>query len=182
MSKLVLDRVLARFPQAIVSSHAKLGDETVVIKREALREVVKFLRDDPDLAMNLLADLTCVDYLGEDVRFEVVYHFYSIGKKHRLRVKARVPENDCTIDTVCDLWKTANWYEREVWDFYGVRFLGHPDLRRILLYEEFVGHPLRKDYPVDKNQPLVRRTDGGGPTGGPRGFPPGVTTSAESES
>jgi NADH-quinone oxidoreductase subunit C len=107
----------------------------------------------------MLADLTCVDYLGREPRFEVVYHLHSLSRRHRLRIKAGVSESDPTIDTVTDLWATAGWLEREVWDFYGVRFSGHPDLRRILMYEEFVGHPLRKDYVVDKRQPLVRRPD-----------------------
>ncbi|MEK6607536.1 MAG: NADH-quinone oxidoreductase subunit C [Myxococcota bacterium] len=168
MSKAILDRVVARFPDAVVSTHAEHGDETVLLRREALRDVMTFLRDDSASAMSMLTDVTCVDYLGRvpsdglmqpEPRFELVYHLYSIDRKHRLRVKARVPEEDATIDTLSDLWKTANWLEREVWDLYGVRFRGHPDLRRILLYEEFVGHPLRKDYPVDKRQPLVRRTD-----------------------
>ena len=103
----------------------------------------------------MLTDLTCVDYLGETPRFEMVYHLYSLAKNHRLRIKARVPEDPCEIDTLCPLWPSANWMEREVWDLYGVRFTGHPDLRRLLLYEEFQGHPLRKDYPKERRQPLV---------------------------
>ncbi|MGY8849041.1 MAG: NADH-quinone oxidoreductase subunit C, partial [Burkholderiales bacterium] len=87
--------------------------------------------------------------------FEIVYHFYSLKHNSRLRIKAPVSENDCTIDSVSSLWKTANWYEREVWDLYGIKFNEHPDMRRILLYEEFKGHPLRKDYPINKRQPLI---------------------------
>ena len=101
-------------------------------------------------------DLTAVDYLNrKDNRFEVVYHFYSLKHNHRLRVKVPVSEDDCTIDSVSSLWKTANWYEREVWDLYGIKFNGHPDMLRILLFEEFKGHPLRKDYPFNKRQPLI---------------------------
>lgn len=159
MSKVVLEAVVARFPQAVVATHENLGDETVVVKRACLHDVMRFCRDGASLEMEMLTDLTCVDYLGDEFRFELVYHLYSLSKKHRLRVKARVSEEACTIDTVSDLWKTAGWLEREVWDFYGVRFTGHPDLRRILLYDEFVGHPLRKDYPIDRRQPLVRRAD-----------------------
>jgi NADH-quinone oxidoreductase subunit C len=84
-----------------------------------------------------------------------VYHFYSFRAKHRLRVKVGVPEEDPIVDSLVPLWKGANWLEREVGDMFGIRFLGHPDLRRILLYEEFQGHPLRKDYPVNQCQPLV---------------------------
>jgi NADH-quinone oxidoreductase subunit C len=104
---------------------------------------------------NFLMDLTAVDYLGKIPRFEVVYHLYSLRHNHRLRVKAPVKEDDPTIDSLASIWKSADWYEREVWDLYGIKFLGHPDLKRILLYEEFVGHPLRKDYPIDKRQPLI---------------------------
>jgi len=96
-----------------------------------------------------------VDYLGEQPRFEMVYHLYSVGRNRRLRVKARVPEEPAEIDTLTELWSSANWMEREVWDMYGIRFKGHPNLRRLLLYEEFEGHPLRKDYPKERRQPLV---------------------------
>jgi NADH-quinone oxidoreductase subunit C len=126
------------------------------VKKEAIIELFKFLRDDPELDFNFLMDLTAVDYLNrKDNRFEVVYHFYSLKHNGRLRVKIPVSEDDCTIDSVSSLWKTANWYEREVWDLYGIKFKGHPDMRRILLYEEFKGHPLRKDYPINKRQPLI---------------------------
>ena len=101
-------------------------------------------------------DLTAVDYLNrKDPRFEIVYHLYSLNHNVRLRVKIPVSEDDCSVDSIWSLWKTVNWYEREVWDLYGIKFNGHPDLRRILLYEEFKGHPLRKDYPINKRQPLI---------------------------
>jgi NADH-quinone oxidoreductase subunit C len=96
-----------------------------------------------------------VDWLGQEPRFEVVHHLYSVKRNHRVRVKARVPEPLCEIDSVAGVYPSANWMEREVFDLYGVRFRGHPDLRRILLYEGFDGHPLRKDYPKEKRQPLV---------------------------
>jgi NADH-quinone oxidoreductase subunit C len=103
----------------------------------------------------MLVDLTAVDYLGEKPRFELVYHLLSLEHNHRVRIKARVDEASPEIDTTVPLWAAANWMEREVWDMYGIRFRGHPDLRRILLYEEFEGHPLRKDYPKEKRQPLI---------------------------
>jgi len=151
----VLRRLLERCGAAVVDTHARLGDATACVDKERLVLVMRFLRDDPELAFDMLTDLTCVDYLGQEPRFEMVYHLYSVTKNHRLRVKARVPEQPCEIDTLCPLWASANWMEREVWDLYGVRFIGHPDPRRILLYEEFQGHPLRKDYPKERRQPLI---------------------------
>jgi NADH-quinone oxidoreductase subunit C len=151
----ILRRLLDQHGAALRDTHARLGDATAVVERERLAEVMRFLRDDPELAFDMLTDLTCVDWLGQEPRFEMVYHLYSLAKNHRLRVKARVPESPCQIDTLTPLWASANWMEREVWDMYGVRFAGHPDLRRLLLYEEFQGHPLRKDYPKERRQPLV---------------------------
>jgi NADH-quinone oxidoreductase subunit C len=151
----VLRRVLAGCGASIRDTHAQHGDATVLVDREQLVAVMRFLRDDLELAFDMLTDVTCVDYLGQEPRFEMVYHLYSVAKNHRLRVKASVPETSCEIDTLCPLWASANWMEREVFDLYGVRFTGHPDPRRILLYEEFQGHPLRKDYPKERRQPLV---------------------------
>jgi len=88
-------------------------------------------------------------------RFLVVYHFFSLPLKHRLRLEVPLDEADLEVDSLTSLWAGANWLEREVWDMFGIRFRGHPDLKRILMYEEFVGHPLRKDYPVNKRQPLI---------------------------
>ena len=92
-------------------------------------------------------------------RFDVVYHFYSSRHNHRLRVKVPLPLADSTVDSLTSVWEGANWFEREVWDMFGIRFTGHPDLRRILMYEPFQGHPLRKDYPVRKRQPLIGPVD-----------------------
>lgn len=150
-----LRRLIEALPDAIQETHARLGDATARIEADRVVEVLRFLRDDPDCEFDMLTDLTAVDYLGEEPRFEVVYHLYSLNKNHRVRIKARVPETPCEIDTACDVWPSANWMEREVWDLYGIHFRGHPDLRRLLLYEEFQGHPLRKDYPKEKRQPLV---------------------------
>jgi NADH-quinone oxidoreductase subunit C len=88
-------------------------------------------------------------------RFVVVYHFFSLPLRHRLRVEIPLPETDLEVDSLTPLWTAADWLEREVWDMFGIRFRGHPNLKRILMYEEFVGHPLRKDYPVRKRQPLI---------------------------
>lgn len=135
------------------------GEACLVVEREGALGFFRKLASDPELAFDVLIDVTTVDYLGRDPRFEVVYHFLSLTKNHRLRVKIRVPENDARVHTLCDIWKSANWLEREAWDMFGIRFDGHPDLRRILMYEEFQGYPLRKDYPVDKRQPLTAERD-----------------------
>ena len=100
-------------------------------------------------------DLTGVDYLGEEPRFEVVYHLYSLGKKHRVRIKVRLHEDDPVIDTAVRVWPGIDWYEREAWDMYGIVFRDHPNLKRILMYEGFEGHALRKDYPKAKRQPTI---------------------------
>lgn len=123
------------------------GEVTVTVKREDIVEICKFLK--ASLAYNLCTDVTAVDYLGkQEPRFVVVYNLYSIPNKDRLRVKAGVPEADCSIDTVSGIWNSANWLEREVYDLMGVTFNNHPDMRRILMAEDWVGHPLRKDYPL----------------------------------
>ena len=151
-----INRINSKYKGVILDSHNFRGDQTITVQKSILIDLFKFLRDDPDLDFKFLMDLTAVDYLNrKDNRFEVVYHFYSLMNNDRLRVKVPVSEDDCTIDSVSSLWKTANWYEREVWDLYGIKFNGHPDMRRILLYEEFKGHPLRKDYPINKRQPLI---------------------------
>ena len=151
-----IDRINSKYKGVILDSHNFRGDQTITVQKNVLIGLFKFLRDDSGLDFNFLMDLTAVDYLNrKDDRFEVVYHFYSLQRNDRLRVKVPLNEDDCTIDSVSSLWKTANWYEREVWDLYGIKFNGHPDMRRILLYEEFKGHPLRKDYPINKRQPLI---------------------------
>jgi NADH-quinone oxidoreductase subunit C len=161
----LLDRVRRLLGAAILDAHEHRGDATLLVARERIAEVLGALRDDRELRMNFLIDLTAVDYLGRDPRFEVVYHLASIETeprgdepsrvRGRLRVKVGVPEQPCECPSVVGLWPAANWMEREVWDLYGIRFAGHPDLRRILLYEQFRGHPLRKDYPKERRQPLV---------------------------
>jgi NADH-quinone oxidoreductase subunit C len=155
----LLPRLRETFGDRILASHDQCGDETIVIDREHALDIFQQLRDRPALAFNYLMDETCVDLLGQTPRFEVVCHLLSLAHGHRLRVKMRVPEEDPVVPSLVPLWSSANWLEREAWDMFGIRFIGHPDLRRILLYEEFVGHPLRKDYPVNKRQPLVSERD-----------------------
>ena len=121
---------------------------TVFIPADRLLEAGRFLRDDPDLRFALLADLTAVDWLPREPRFEVVYHLVSIEHSYRLRVMVRVSGASASLPTVADVWPAAGWMEREVWDLFGIAFDGHPDLRRLIMPEDWEGHPLRKDYPV----------------------------------
>lgn len=159
MAQRVLDILQQRLPDAILETGSYVGDEMALVDKAHLIETLTLLRDDPQLRFSMLTDLTVVDWLGQDPRFEVVYHLYSLEHKHRVRLKVGVSEAQCEVPTATDLWYSAAWAEREAWDLYGVRFVGHPDLRRILMYEEFVGHPLRKDYPQNARQPLIRRPD-----------------------
>jgi NADH-quinone oxidoreductase subunit C len=151
----LLRRLIECLPDAVLETHAHRGDATALVDAERIVDVLTLLRDDPDFEFEMLSDVTAVDHLGEEPRFEVVYHLYSVAKNHRLRVKARVFEATPELASAVDLYPSANWMEREIWDLYGIRFEGHPDLRRLLLYEEFDGHPLRKDYPKERRQPLV---------------------------
>ena len=150
-----LRRLLAGCSGAVRQTHAQHGDATAEVASDRIIEVLTFLHDDPECEFEMLTDLTAVDRLGEAPRFEVVYHLCSLSRRHRVRIKARVSEADPVIDSAVSVYASANWMEREVFDMYGIRFEGHPDLRRILLYEEFEGHPLRKDYPKEKRQPLI---------------------------
>jgi len=151
----VLETLVGKFGDDIVSTHSDFGDDTALVRRERIVEICTFLRDDPGLRFDFAMDLTGVDYLGEEPRFEVVYHLYSLEKKHRVRIKTRVPEEDPVIDSVIPVWAGMDWYEREAYDMYGIVFRNHPNLKRILMYESFVGHPLRKDYPKARRQPTI---------------------------
>jgi NADH-quinone oxidoreductase subunit C len=161
MAQIVLDRLAARFTAGeILESGSAHGDEWARVRRDAWIPVAMFLREDPATKMEMFIDLTCVDRFGKEPRFDVVLHVYSVSLKHRVRLYCGAPEEDPWVDTLVSVWPGTNWFEREAYDLYGVRFKGHPDLRRILMYPEFVGHPLRKDYPKEKRQPLVRRQAG----------------------
>jgi NADH-quinone oxidoreductase subunit C len=152
----ITEKISAKYPDLIIDSHTFRGDATVTIKKGCGLEFFDFLRKDPEFVFDFLMDITAVDYLGRKTeRFEVVYHFFSMKFKHRVRIKIPVCEKDCQVQSLTSMWKTADWYEREIWDMYGIKFEGHGNMKRILLYEEFQGHPLRKDYPVNKRQPLI---------------------------
>jgi NADH-quinone oxidoreductase subunit C len=161
MAQIILDRLKHAFAGGeIIETGSQHGNEWARIRPDAWAQVALFLRDDPATQLDMFVDLTCVDRYGREPRFDVVLHLYSVDRKHRVRLYAGVSEDDPTIATLVPVWAGADWFEREAFDLYGVRFLGHPDLRRILMYPEFVGHPLRKDYPKEKRQPLVRRESG----------------------
>jgi NADH-quinone oxidoreductase subunit C len=156
----ILARLRERFGARVLDTHSAHGDHTGVVEREAIVDVLGWCRDDPALRFDMLIDVTAVDYSRfpgreDGPRFEVVYHLYSVPHNHRLRLKVVVEESDPVVPTAARLWPIADWLEREVWDMFGIRFAGHPNLKRLLLYEEFVGHPLRKDYPIERRQPLI---------------------------
>jgi NADH-quinone oxidoreductase subunit C len=141
-----------KFAGQVLGTMMHAGQVGVSLKKDQIRDICLYLRDDPSIKMDHLADLTAVDfsvYPGDTgPRFEVVYNLISTAHRHRIRLKVRVPEENPRVDSVSSLWNTANWHERETYDLMGIIFDGHPDLRRILLTEEWEGHPLRKEYPL----------------------------------
>ncbi len=139
--------------EAVVSH---LGDLTVFVRKDASLQFLKTAKESPELNFTSLLDITAVDWMDlREVRFELVYQLLSIQKKWRITVKVAVGEDAPEVDSATSVWRGANFLEREIWDMFGIRFKGHPDLRRILMYEEFTGHPLRKDYPVQGKQPRI---------------------------
>lgn len=136
-------------PAAVAGVESFRGELTVGVYREHIRPVCEFLASDPDLAFTFLSDVTGVDRFPIEPRFELNYHLLSISKRERVRLRVRVSGQDAVIDSVIPVWPTANWHEREIFDLFGVRFEGHPNLRRLFLPEDWEGYPLRKDYPVE---------------------------------
>jgi NADH-quinone oxidoreductase subunit C len=173
MSKKVLEALTAKFPGAIARTGSAHTDDIAWVKRENLLEVAKWLKDDPAMQFDAPVFCTCIDWIDfhpagrppseswteDKPRFTVCYQLRSSTHKHRVRIEVEAPEHDPRVPSLSALWPAFNWQERETFDMYGIQFDGHPDLRRIYLYEEFVGYPLRKDYPKEKRQPLVRRDD-----------------------
>jgi NADH-quinone oxidoreductase subunit C len=125
------------------------GETTVVVARKNLRSLAERCRDDEKLRFNLLTDATCVDRYPMEPRFELQYHLVSIPLRQKVRLRVRLSGNDPVVDSMVPVWLGANWLEREIFDMFGVQFTGHPDLRRILLPDDWEGHPLRKDFPVE---------------------------------
>jgi NADH-quinone oxidoreductase subunit C len=153
-TEIAIELLKANFPDGVLGAQFLQGDASVLIRPQFLIKAIDFLRKDPRLLFDVLIDITAVDFQGRKPRFDVVYHLLSLSSNQRLRAKVGVEENE-TVDSLTQFWGSANWLEREVWDMFGIRFSGHPDLRRILMYEEFEGHPLRKDYPIRKRQPRI---------------------------
>ncbi len=142
-------KLLAWNPAAVEGAKFDRDEMTIYIERSVIREACVLLRDDSDCPFNFLADVTCVDWFPSEPRFEVVYHLLSIPKKERVRLKVRLGSSSPALDSVTSVWPAANYFEREIFDLFGVRFTGHPYLRRLLMPEDWEGHPLRKDYPVE---------------------------------
>ena len=161
MSRKMLDILTATFGDGILSTHSQCGDDTAVVSPTRLLEVCRYLRQEDETAFDQPIDVTCVDYRDypldspEGCAFMVVYHLRSMKLGHRVRLKVPLSADNPEVDSVTPVWKGFNWFEREVFDMFGVRFRNHPDLRRILMYPEFVGHPLRKDYPLRGYQPTM---------------------------
>ena len=141
-----VQKLKEKFANSLIDVKEFRGEVTVTVRKEDIVAVCRFLKT--ELSYNMLTDITAVDYPGNDQRFMMVYNLYSIPNKDRLRVKAPVEESACSIATLSGLWNSANWLEREVYDLFGINFINHPDLRRILMTDDWVGHPLRKDYPL----------------------------------
>jgi NADH-quinone oxidoreductase subunit C len=203
MAQALIDLLRETHSDAVASTHTETGDEVVTVPRERLVEVCRFLKDDPRADLKLLAQIACVDLLTYrteatgggalasievpaydlahkqpvEPRFRVAYNLGSVTKKHRLRLRVELRSDDVKVPSVSGLWRTADWWERYIYDMFGVEFVGHPNLTRIMMYPEFQGYPLRKDYPVRKRQPLVPELDfpdlvrGPGPGPGGAGVP-----------
>jgi len=161
VSQAVVDRVKAELGERILSTSDAFGDHEVRVAAKDWVEAATFLRDDAETQMDHFIDVTAIDYPErESARFDVTLMVRSSTTNARIRLRTRVTAEE-KLGTLSGLWLGANWGEREVYDMFGIEFDGHPDLRRILMYEEFEGHPLRKDYPIDKAQPLVPYRESG---------------------
>ena len=156
---MLIEKLKQRFGAEILDSEDARGEETVIIGREHAYDFFRALRDEPGFEFNFLTDLTAVDWLERKPRFDVVYQLNSLTLGHRLRVKIGVDGADPWVHSIVGIWGAADWLERECFDMFGIDFKGHPDLRRILMYDSFEGHPLRKDYLYNKRQPIVEEID-----------------------
>ena len=147
--RLELARLLAWNASAVVGAKFDRNELTISIDRSSLRQACLTLKNDPQLQYNALADVTCVDWFPSEPRFEVVYQLFSIPNKKYLRLKVKLAGSDASVDSLTPIWPGANFFEREVFDLFGIRFDEHPHLTRIMMPENWEGHPLRKDYPVE---------------------------------
>ncbi|HLG94412.1 MAG TPA: NADH-quinone oxidoreductase subunit C [candidate division Zixibacteria bacterium] len=147
-----IDKLKEKFGAPIGEAVEHRGEWSVYVPKSDLVEVLKFLKTGPGCEFNFLSDITSVDLFMQKPRFEVLYHLFSIPLKHRLRVKVKVEDGE-KVYTATPIWEAANWHEREIYDLMGIEFENHPDLRRILMREEWIGHPLRKDFPLTYEMP-----------------------------
>lgn len=162
------DKLREAFPAAVTDQSRFRDESTLRIQASALREICLHARD--KLGFNYLIDLSSVDHFGDEPRYEVVYELYSMKDRVHVRLKIVVSEDDCTVPTVSDIWPTADWHEREVYDMMGIHFVNHPDLRRILMWDGYPYHPLRKDFPLQgkkSDMPGVAFTEVAPLAGGP---------------
>jgi len=159
----LIETIKIKHSEDIINYYEEYGYLNVVLKPESIRKIISYLKTDEDLKFEMLVDLVSVDYSKypekKPNRFGLVYHLKSITHNHRVAIRVFLEENNPEIDSIDDFYKNANWLEREAWDQMGIKFKGHPNLKRILNHKEFVGHPLRKDYPIDRRQWLSEPDD-----------------------
>ena len=173
----IAERVKARLPEAVVAVETDRGQTIIEVKRESLLDVCRFLNEDPELFFNYLSDVTNVDNLkrpGKAMRYESIAQLYSIPHNHRIGVRVRMPEDDPTCPSVAGIWRGADWHERESYDLMGIVYEGHPDLRRIMMPDEWIGHPLRKDHPLGGVKSFFYKQDTDPHHGEPPGYVPRI--------
>lgn len=162
-NKNLLEVVKIKHNHMILDSYEEYGYLNIVIKPEYIRDMIQYLKTDEELKFEMLIDLVSIDYSKfphkKPERFGLVYHLKSLTHSHRIAIRVYLPEENPEIPSIHDLYKNANWLEREAWDQMGIRFKGHPNLKRILNHKDFIGHPLRKDYPIDRRQWLTEPDD-----------------------
>ncbi len=160
MNDTIIERLKTQFPASIEGTNEFRGDLTVQVKRSDIVQICRFLKDEPALSFDMIIDLCGVDMYRPDGRFEVIYILYSLTNRKYVRLKVLVDEENPVVDTVSTVWSGANWHERETYDMFGIKFKGHPDLRRLYMPEEYEYHPLRKDFPtmgITDSIPLPRK-------------------------
>lgn len=143
-----VEKIRESFGEALLEVIYFRGEDTLSVAGDRIVEICKLLKEDPECNFDMLVDITGIHYLEREYSYEVVYHLLSLSRRRRLRLRVRLGEEG-EIDTVSGIWRAANWHEREAFDLVGIRFHGHPDLRRILMPDDFEGHPLRKDFPLE---------------------------------
>ena len=156
---MLIEKLKQRFGADILNAEEAHGQENIFVPRERAPEILKALRDEPEFDFNMLTDVSAVDWPDRQPRFDVVYILTSLKLRHRVCVKVQVKGDDAWVTSVIGIWKSADWLERECYDMFGIEFRDHGDLRRILMYDSFKGHPLRKDYPYQQRQPIVAEID-----------------------